>query len=98
MCQYSCVIYVVTRFVHSSGNSPLTIGEWSNEGCIATVFNASHTVCECNHLTHFAILLSPVPLDLFEKVALSLEVIGYTGVSISMVAMAITIITFVIFR
>ena len=56
------------------------------------------TVCECDHLTHFAILLSASPLNLTQEVTLSLEIIGYVGVSISLVAMALTIITFAILK
>ena len=54
----------------------------------------SQTVCECNHLTHFAILLSPVPLDFSDSVELSLTVIGYIGVTVSLIAMALTVVTF----
>ena len=56
------------------------------------------TVCECNHLTHFAILLSASPFNLTQEVTLSLEIIGYVGVSISLVAMALTITTFAILK
>ena len=58
----------------------------------------SVTVCECFHLTHFAILLSPVPLELTEDVAISLEAITYVGVVISLVAMALTIAAFTILK
>ncbi|KAJ6656299.1 hypothetical protein lerEdw1_003955 [Lerista edwardsae] len=33
-------------------------GNWSTEGCEQTHFNSTHTSCTCNHLTHFAILMS----------------------------------------
>ncbi len=58
----------------------------------------SLTVCECNHLTHFAILLSPKPPQLKPSVKLSLSIISYVGVAVSLVAMAITVITFVALR
>ena len=52
--------------------------------------NSTHTVCECTHLTNFAILLSAQPiLDLVNSFALS--VIGYIGVSLSVAAMLCTI-------
>ena len=54
--------------------------------------NSTHTVCECTHLTNFAILLSAQPLDLPAGVALSLSVIGYIGVALSVVAMVATIV------
>ena len=53
------------------------------------------TVCECNHLTHFAILLSAQPLNTSAEVTLSLQIIGYVGVAVSLVAMAITVLTFI---
>ena len=84
----------------STGGSFLTNGTWSTEGCYKNdvLSNISRTVCECNHLTHFAILLSPVPLNFSEGIVASLEAIGYVGVTISLVAMAITIATFTLLR
>ena len=57
--------------------------------------NSSHSVCECNHLTHFAILLSP-GAEFTKAQVLSLEIIGYVGVSISLVAMLATIVTLIL--
>lgn len=33
-------------------------GSWSSEGCELMYSNETHTSCRCNHLTHFAILMS----------------------------------------
>ena len=35
--------------------------EWSEEGCVVneTLSSAETTVCDCYHLTHFAVMLSP---------------------------------------
>ena len=98
--QVSDTISMYLLCVHSFEGSPLSRGEWSNAGCnrVEALSNSSYTVCECDHLTHFAILLSPVPLNFSDGVVVSLEAIGYVGVTISLVAMAITIATFVIFR
>lgn len=84
----------------SSESDILSIGQWSNRGCNKDreLSNISVTVCECSHLTHFAILLSPVPLDLSRNNVLSLQVISYVGVVISLIAMAITIATFTILK
>ena len=37
--------------------------QWSDRGCKLVLNKSTPTlsVCECNHLTHFAILLSPKP-------------------------------------
>ena len=76
------------------------MGQWSNDGCSKNemLSNVSQTVCECYHLTHFAILLSPVPLNFTEDVELSLQAIGYIGVTISLIAMTITIATFIFLK
>ncbi len=80
----------------SSQDGILSAGEWSERNCSRNdgLSNISVTVCECTHLTHFAILLSVAPQKLSTGVTLSLEVIGNMGVSVSLVAMAITIVTF----
>ena len=84
----------------STDNGILSAGQWSERGCnrSESLSNTSVTVCECNHLTHFAILLSAAPLNLTDPSVLSLEVIGYVGVSVSLVAMALTVFTFIAFK
>ena len=72
-------------------------GQWSKKGCV-TNFNSTMTVCKCNHLTHFAILLSARPLNLSPQKTLALQITGYIGVSISLVAMAITVIVFLFLK
>ena len=72
-------------------------GQWSSRGCQG-FSNSSVTVCECSHLTHFAILLSASPPSLDERIVLSLEVIGIVGVSISLIAMVLTVTSFIIFK
>ena len=88
-------------FLHSEDDTRiLSAGQWSEDGCYKNddLSNASMTVCECSHLTHFAILLSAAPLNASDEVILSLEIIGYVGVSVSLVAMALTILTFLLLK
>ena len=84
----------------SIDNTILSVGQLSDRGCnrSESLSNTSVTVCECNHLTHFALLLSAAPLNLTEAIMLSLEVIGYVGVSVSLVAMCLVIFTFAAFE
>ena len=84
----------------SVDNTILSVGQWSDRGCnrSESLSNTSVTVCECNHLTHFALLLSAAPLNLTDAVVLSLEVIGYMGVSVSLIAMGLVIFTFAAFE
>ena len=41
-----------------SYSSDIGGGDWNTSGC-TTVVNGDIVTCSCNHLTHFAILLSP---------------------------------------
>ena len=84
----------------SIDNTILSVGQWSDRGCnrSESLSNTSVTVCECNHLTHFAILLSAAPLNITDADVLSLEVIGYMGVSVSLFAMCLVIFTFSAFE
>ena len=81
-------------------SSLLNIGHWSGKGCTRNfnLSSTSKTVCECNHLTHFAILLSPRPPEFSSAVSFSLTVIGYIGVSVSLVAMTLTVATFILLK
>ena len=35
------------------------VGFWNDSGCRTIAFENGSVMCSCNHLTHFAILLSP---------------------------------------
>ncbi|NWS30861.1 AGRD1 protein, partial [Polioptila caerulea] len=39
-------------------------GVWSNEGCVRESGDLNYSVCLCNHLTNFAILMQVVPLKM----------------------------------
>uniref|UniRef100_A0A8C8A4H1 Adhesion G protein-coupled receptor D1 n=1 Tax=Oryzias sinensis TaxID=183150 RepID=A0A8C8A4H1_9TELE len=71
-------------------------GVWSNEGCVRSEGNMSYSVCLCNHLTNFAILMQVVPLKLTTSHMMALSVIGYVGCSISIFCLAITLVTFAV--
>ena len=44
---------------YSLNNFSLPSGNWVTEGCNVSSVNQNSVTCQCNHLTHFAILLSP---------------------------------------
>ncbi|XP_071801526.1 adhesion G-protein coupled receptor G6-like [Asterias amurensis] len=77
-------------------------GGWSTEGCslISELTNSETVVCECDHLTNFAMLMDIYnkgePLDPVHAQILS--VLSYIGCSISIVALALTILTLGCFR
>ncbi|XP_063313094.1 adhesion G-protein coupled receptor D1 [Pelobates fuscus] len=71
-------------------------GVWSNEGCIRVDGNLNYSVCRCNHLTNFAILMQVVPVKLSNSHKVALSSISYIGCSLSIFCLAITLVTFAI--
>ncbi|XP_015442391.1 adhesion G protein-coupled receptor G3 [Pteropus alecto] len=69
-------------------------GDWSSEGC-STEPGAKQTVCHCDHLTFFALLLRPV-LD--KVTAQTLTRISQAGCGTSMIFLAFTIILYTALR
>ncbi|XP_064406818.1 adhesion G-protein coupled receptor G2-like isoform X2 [Halichondria panicea] len=93
--EMKCVFWDFKR----GSDSRLVNGRWNTTGCERndSLSNSTHTVCECTHLTNFAILLSSQPI--VEGVhGFALEVIGYIGVSLSVLAMLATIVALVYLR
>ncbi|XP_075396254.1 adhesion G protein-coupled receptor L4 [Tenrec ecaudatus] len=68
-------------------------GSWSSEGCELTSSNETHTSCRCNHLTHFAILMSSGP-SIGIKDYNILTRITQLGIIISLICLAMCIFTF----
>ncbi len=85
---------------HTHSGNPLAHGRWDTKGCVknGNLSSSTQTVCECTHLTNFAILLSARPLNQPSSVALSLSIIGYIGVTISVIAMLATILALACLR
>nr|KAF6381130.1 adhesion G protein-coupled receptor L4 [Pipistrellus kuhlii] len=74
--------------------SPDTMnGSWSLEGCELTYSNETHTSCSCNHLTHFAILMSS-GTSIGIKDYNILTRITQLGIIISLICLSICIFTF----
>jgi hypothetical protein len=77
-----------------SGNE---IGSWSTAGCNTTVLNSTHSECECNHLTSFAVLVSSNGAESASESASpharALSIVTYIGVAVSLTCIVITIIT-----
>ena len=86
-------------FHHShNGAGASYTGSWDSRGCAVSEEESDSflTVCECNHLTHFGILMSPYEID--SQDAIQLTVIGNVGVAISLVAMVLTVIIHICFK
>ncbi|XP_010767273.1 probable G-protein coupled receptor 133 isoform X3 [Notothenia coriiceps] len=85
-------VFLYCAFLDYSSNE----GVWSNEGCVRSDGNLTYSVCLCNHLTNFAILMQVVPLKLTTGHRVALSTIGYVGCSISIFCLAITLVTFAV--
>ncbi|XP_003478853.1 adhesion G protein-coupled receptor L4 [Cavia porcellus] len=82
-----------TQCVFWNYSSDTMNGTWSPEGCEVTDSNETHTTCCCNHLTHFAILMSSGS-SIGVKDYNILTRITQLGIIISLICLAICIFTF----
>ncbi|TRY57420.1 hypothetical protein DNTS_031417 [Danionella cerebrum] len=73
------------------------MGHWSLDGCTRTRVNTTHTTCSCNHLTHFAILMSSAQANLLAHYIV-LTRITQLGMVISLICLSMCIFTFWFFR
>lgn len=71
-----------------------TKGDWSSKGC-STEVGVRRTICRCDHLTFFALLLRPI-LD--ETTVRALIHISQAGCGTSMIFLAFTIVLYVVLR
>ena len=82
--------------------SPLTevlcFSSWSEEGCRVLRYNTTHTICECDHLTNFAVLMDVHATPLSYPHHLALSIITYVGCVISIVCLLLATIVFHAFR
>ncbi|XP_057566814.1 adhesion G protein-coupled receptor G3 [Hippopotamus amphibius kiboko] len=69
-------------------------GDWSSKGC-STELRANSTVCRCDHLTFFALLLRPILDQVTVKI---LTRISQAGCGTSMIFLAFTLVLYVVLR
>ncbi|KAL3883262.1 hypothetical protein ACJMK2_029545, partial [Sinanodonta woodiana] len=69
-------------------------GAWSSKGCKLVSTNDYTTVCECDHLTNFAILMSPGKTT--DKDQVPLSIISTIGCAISISCLSLTMIAHLI--
>ncbi|XP_070568344.1 adhesion G-protein coupled receptor G6-like isoform X2 [Ptychodera flava] len=78
-------------------------GGWSSEGCSLSdrnVESSNVTICECDHLTNFAVLMDiyGTTEGISEGNARALSIISYIGCGISLFGLLLTLITYLMFR
>ncbi|XP_019855328.1 PREDICTED: uncharacterized protein LOC109584161 [Amphimedon queenslandica] len=85
----SCVFWNIAL-----SNDSLPSGFWDDEGCNASLVDEQSVTCQCNHLTHFAILLSPAspPAESFHPKIWTLA--GQILAPFSLVCLLMVILTY----
>ncbi|XP_052245338.1 adhesion G protein-coupled receptor B1-like [Dreissena polymorpha] len=68
------------------------LGSWASNGCKVRSSNETITVCECNHLTHFAVLMSPFVEE--EANSAALRLLSIVAMSVSAFCLLLMIIVF----
>nr|XP_009938959.1 PREDICTED: G-protein coupled receptor 64 [Opisthocomus hoazin] len=74
-------------------------GGWSYEGCIVKESRVNETVCSCNHLTSFAVLMNlygKTPLNPTQELVLTF--ISYIGCGLSAIFLSVTLVTYIAFE
>eukprot|EP00105_Crassostrea_gigas_P044287 XP_019928435.1 PREDICTED: latrophilin Cirl isoform X2 [Crassostrea gigas] len=71
-----------------------TDSEWTEEGCKVNHSDHETTVCQCNHLTNFAILMRPYSPEAEDEQ--SLKTMSLVGVILSVTFTAITLLIYIL--
>uniref|UniRef100_UPI00398F461E adhesion G-protein coupled receptor G2-like isoform X21 n=1 Tax=Pristiophorus japonicus TaxID=55135 RepID=UPI00398F461E len=80
-------------------NKTTNISGWNSDGCSVVRNTTNETVCECNHLTHFGILLAISRDFVIDPInARILTFITYIGCGLSSIFLAITLVTYLAFE
>lgn len=69
-------------------------GTWSTDGCYQRHSNATHTVCTCEHLSSFAVLMALYPMEH----PFGLLMVTKIGLIISLLCLVLCILTFLFCR
>ncbi|MBZ3883528.1 Adhesion G-protein coupled receptor G4 [Sciurus carolinensis] len=74
------------------------LGGWNSSGCKVKETNVNYTICQCDHLTHFGVLmdLSRSTVDAVNERILVF--ITYTGCGISSIFLGIAMVTYITFH
>nr|XP_033805806.1 adhesion G-protein coupled receptor G2 [Geotrypetes seraphini]XP_033805807.1 adhesion G-protein coupled receptor G2 [Geotrypetes seraphini] len=75
-------------------------GDWSSEGCTVASSRIDQTVCKCNHLTSFGVLLdlSRNSNSIPPEHVLILTFITYIGCGLSAIFLSVTLVTYIAFE
>ncbi|CAF4150325.1 unnamed protein product, partial [Rotaria sordida] len=72
--------------------------QWSTDGCYLIDIIDRNVMCECNHLTHFAVLMDIEQKPMPKSIEQILSIITLTGLLLSSIGLCLTILTFILFE
>ncbi|XP_070551371.1 adhesion G-protein coupled receptor D1-like [Ptychodera flava] len=84
---------VSCEFIEYGGPDGLT-ATWNSTGCVVHSTSQAVTVCHCNHLTSFGVLVRLREFEVAPIHATSLELISVIGCGISLFTIVMTLLTF----
>ncbi|CAM1302659.1 CD97 (predicted) [Pycnogonum litorale] len=84
-------MFLTFHFKHSNG----TKGFWDSTGCRVNISSESYTICKCNHLTNFAILMDSQG-TISDHKSTYLTTLSISLLSLSILCLVFTIISHVI--
>ncbi|CAM4681159.1 unnamed protein product [Caretta caretta] len=67
-------------------------GTWAEDGCKNLQTNSTHTICSCDHLSSFALLMGPTGVE----ESYPLTVVTYVGLTFSLLCLLLAILTFLL--
>ncbi|XP_063448201.1 adhesion G protein-coupled receptor L3-like [Mytilus trossulus] len=70
---------------------------WTYDGCYLKMSDSKVSTCTCNHLTNFAILMSPSDVEISDANKKALEIITFVGCGLSILGCFLTLIIYAVF-
>ncbi|XP_050781761.1 adhesion G protein-coupled receptor E3-like isoform X2 [Gopherus flavomarginatus] len=69
-------------------------GTWAEDGCTALHTNSTHTICSCDHLSSFALLMGLTGVE----ESYTLTIVTHVGLTLSLLCLLLAILTFLLCR
>ncbi|XP_076148909.1 adhesion G protein-coupled receptor G4a [Alosa pseudoharengus] len=73
-------------------------GGWESQGCVMWNTDDFQTTCQCNHLTHFGVLLDVSKAPISELDEQILVILSFVGCGLSSVFLGVTLLTYLAFE
>jgi hypothetical protein len=74
---------------------------WSSDGCFIEQTNKTHTICQCNHLTNFAILMDVMDMQQMSLLSIideNIRVLIFISITICIIFILLALVTLKLFN